>query len=208
MSQGFFLTLEGSEGSGKSTQAERLRARLEAKGFSVILTREPGGTPTGEKIREILQHNAAGEDILPLTEVLLFAACRAQLVEKVIRPALARGTIVLCDRFVDSSLAYQGFGRRMGLDRVLPVNESALAGCWPDLTLWFDLPVEVAFRRVARRGGREDRFEAENLEFHRRVSDGYRALAEHFPARFRRIAADRNIAEVEAEVWALVEERL
>ena len=204
ISPGKFISLEGCECCGKSTQAVLLKTALEAAGLRVIMTREPGGTPTGEMIRNLLQHHASGEDITPTAEVLLFAASRAQHVNNVIRPALERGDWVICDRFVDSSLAYQSGGREIALEEVLKVNEVALAGCWPDCTLWFDLPVDVSFARMADRGAAPDRFESEAHAFHVRVARMYAALYERFPSRILRIDAAASVAEVEAEVHKMM----
>lgn len=206
--RGAFITLEGCEGCGKTTQSDPLVAWLVSLGKSVVTTREPGGTPTGEMIRDLLQHHASGEDISPPAEVLLFAASRAQHVAHVIRPALERGDWVVCDRFVDSSLAYQAGGRGIGLDRVLAINEYALDGCWPDCTLWFDLPVETALARMAVRGARPDRFESEQLGFHQRVGEAYAGLAKRFPERFRRVDAARGVVEVSADVRSRIRDRL
>ncbi|MCC5848062.1 MAG: dTMP kinase [Verrucomicrobia bacterium] len=191
--RGRFISLEGPEGCGKSTQAGLLATHLRERGQTVVMTREPGGTPTGEMIRDILQHHASGEDISPEAEVLLFAASRAQHVARVIRPALERGDWVICDRFVDSSLAYQGVARGMGLETVLAANEVALGGLWPDVTLWFDLPVDVALSRVAARGADADRFESEARAFHQKVAEGYRELAKRFPERILRVEASGEI---------------
>ncbi|WFB35584.1 dTMP kinase [Kiritimatiellota bacterium B12222] len=199
-SPGKFISLEGCEGCGKSTQASLLKSALEAQGLTVVMTREPGGTPTGEMIRDLLQHHASGEEITPIAEVMLFAASRAQHVHNVIRPALAQGQWVICDRFVDSSLAYQAGGRELGLEKVLAVNEVALDGCWPDCTLWFDLPVTVSSARVAERGVAPDRFESEALSFHQRVVDTYEKLYQRFPERMVRVDAELSIAEVEQAV--------
>lgn len=195
--RGRFISLEGPEGCGKSTQAGLLAAYLREHGLTVRMTREPGGTPTGEMIREILQHHASGEDISPEAEVLLFAASRAQHVARVIRPALERGEWVICDRFVDSSLAYQGAARGMGIETVLAANEVALGGLWPDVTLWFDLPVDVALTRVVSRGADADRFESETRAFHQKVAEGYRELAKRFPERIVRVDAGGDIDGVE-----------
>ncbi len=201
-----FWSLEGCEGCGKSTQAARIKAYLEQQGHEVVLTREPGGTPTGEMIRNMLQHHASGEDIAPSTEVLLFAASRAQHVRHVIRPALEAGKWVICDRFVDSSLAYQSGGRGISLEDVLKVNAFALEDCWPIKTLWFDLPVEQALERVSDRGEAPDRFESEQLAFHQRVALTYQSLADRFAHRFVRIDASRGVEEVFAQVLDAVAE--
>jgi dTMP kinase len=205
---GKFISLEGCEGCGKSTQAALLKSGLEGLGCTVVMTREPGGTPTGEMIRDILQHHASGEDISPLAEVMLFAASRAQHVANVIRPALKRGEWVICDRFVDSSFAYQAGGRGIDIEQVVAVNEIALEGTWPDCTLWFDLPVEVSSARVADRGAAPDRFEAEALSFHKRVVEMYGVLQARFPQRIHHIDAHQSVEDVQSDVNQLVKDKL
>jgi dTMP kinase len=171
-----FITFEGLDGSGKSTQAELLRAALEAEGRDVVLTREPGGTDVGERIRELI---LGGTQMAPWTEATLFAAARAELVDRVIAPALERGADVVCDRYIDSSLAYQGIARDLGVDRVLELNLQATRGLLPDKTILLLIDPEEAARRV----GESDRIEREGAEFHRRVDAAYRELAELFPRR-------------------------
>lgn len=205
---GKFISLEGCEGCGKSTQAALLKTALEGAGHQVVMTREPGGTPTGEMIRDLLQHHASGEDITPSAEVLLFAASRAQHVHNVIRPALRRGDWVICDRFVDSSLAYQAGGRGIDLAQVLQVNAYALDGCWPDCTLWFDVPVELSIARVADRGAQPDRFESEACCFHQRVASMYARLQERFPERIVRIDAQKTVDEVAADLKTAVADKM
>ena len=200
--KGRFISLEGCDGCGKSTQAGLLKTRLEELGISVVMTREPGGTPTGEMIRDMLQHHATGENITPAAEVLLFAASRAQHVTNIIRPALEQGHWVICDRFVDSSLAYQAGGRGIELEQVLAVNEYALDGCWPDMTLWFDVPLETALERMKDRGAHPDRFEAEAGSFHRRVAEMYGVLHKRFEDRIFRLDAGKSIEEVSEQVNA------
>lgn len=172
-----FVSFEGLDGSGKSTQAELLRARLEAEGETVLATREPGGTELGEQIRDLVLH---GGHVEPWAEALLYAAARAQHVEQVIRPALERGESVICDRYVDSSVAYQGVGRGLGLERVLEINLAAVGGVMPDRTFLLLLDASSVSDRV---GSEHDRLEREDEEFHRRVDAGYRELAERFPNR-------------------------
>jgi dTMP kinase len=172
-----FVTFEGLDGSGKSTQAELLRARLEAAGEDVVSTREPGGTELGERVRDLVLH---GGHVAPWAEALLYAASRAQHVEEVIRPALVRGASVICDRYVDSSVAYQGVGRGLGLDRVLELNLDAVGGLLPDRTFLLLLdPGEVHGRLT----GEHDRLEREDAAFRARVDAGYRELAARFPER-------------------------
>lgn len=207
--RGKFITFEGPEGSGKTTQARKLIERLEATGLEVVYTREPGGTPTGEAIRNILQHNETGEAIHPTTEVLLFAASRAQLVAHVILPALERGAWVVCDRFADSTTAYQGFGRGFDREQMLAINAFAIDGATPDLTLLLDVDVEEGFRRIHTRHAEKnaplDRIEQEAREFHERVREGYLELAERWPERFRIISSIRPEAEVAANVWECIQ---
>lgn len=179
---GLLVTFEGPEGSGKSTLIASLAARLRALGREPLLVREPGGTAIGERIRAVLL-DPASADMAPHTELLLMVASRAQLVREKIRPALAADRLVLCDRFADASAAYQGYGRGLGVELVDRLNAVALDGLEPDLTLLCLLPPEQGLARI---GGRApDRLDAEHLEFHRRVADGYRALAAGAPRRFR-----------------------
>jgi dTMP kinase len=190
-----FITFEGLDGSGKSTQAELLRSRLEADGLEVISTREPGGTELGEKIRDLVLH---GGDVTPWAEALLYAAARAQHVDVVIRPALERGASVICDRYLDSSVAYQGVGRELGLDRVLDLNLAAVGGLLPDRT--FLLALEVA--EIGSRLDREhDRLERESEAFHARAADGYSELAVRFPDRIVVLDAKRPADDLAEEVY-------
>jgi dTMP kinase len=191
-----FVTFEGLDGSGKTTQLELLRDHLVATGREVVATREPGGTPLGEQVRELLLR---GEEMTPWAEAALFAAARAEHVERVIRPALRRGAVVLCDRYVDSSVAYQGGGRGLGLDGVLALSLQATGSLLPDLTFLLLLdPAEAA----ARVGADPDRIEREQDEFRERVDEAYRELARRFPQRI--VAVDgklppERIAEVVRE---------
>ena len=190
-----FVTFEGLDGSGKSTQAGLLRARLERSGREVVATREPGGTPVGEAVRELLLQ---GADMAPWAEATLFAAARAELVEHVIRPALDRGAWVVCDRYVDSSLAYQGVARGLGVDEVLELNLRATGGVLPDRTFLLLVDPEVGIGRV---GPRRDRIEREGAEFLGLVDRGYRELAERFSARIVALdgsARPEEIAELVA----------
>ncbi len=205
MTRGLFITFEGPEGGGKSTQARWLAEFLEQQGHTVVLTREPGGTPIGDQIRHILLH-PANQAMHRRTEVLLFQASRAQHVEDVIRPALRAGKIVICDRYADSTLAYQGYGRGEDVAKLRWLIEYATGGLWPDLTLWLDLPVEVGLARIAPE--RRNRLDAELLAFHRKVHAGYARLAAAEPHRWERIAADRSAEEVQAAVRAAVLRRL
>ena len=210
MPRGYFITFEGPEGGGKSTQIQALARRLEGQGRTVLCLREPGGTATGNAIRAILQQGPGGEPIAPSAELLLFAASRAQLVERMIRPALERGDWVLCDRFYDSTTAYQGFGRGFDRATLKALQELATGGLKPDLTLLLDLDVKVGLERIRRRAvGSEqglDRIECEQVDFHERVRNGYLVLAREEPARFRVIAADQNPVRIEAEIGKAVED--
>ena len=203
---GLFLSFEGGEASGKSVQAKRLAERLVAAGREVVAVREPGSTPVGERVRDIVLH--AQE--IPLganAQALLYSTARAQLVRDVIRPALAAGKIVIVDRFYDSTLAYQGYGHGADLTQLRAVTDFAVGDTRPDRTLLLDLPVDAAEQRAAtRKPGRAwDRFEAEARAFHERVREGYLRLAAAEPQRFAVIGADRDIDTVATEVWRVVE---
>lgn len=212
MRTGRFITFEGPEGSGKTTQAKRLLARLRQSGRDVLYTREPGGTPTGEAIRDILQHDKAGEPICDEAEVFLFAASRAQLVRRIILPALENGTVVVCDRFADSTTAYQGFGRGFPVEQMLSINSFAIDGAQPDATLLLDVPIGVGFQRLAERQRElfeaSDRIEREEREFHERVRQGYLNLARRWPERFHVIDATQGADEIERLVWEVVQDVL
>lgn len=207
--RGKFITFEGPEGGGKTTQAQKLIDRLKADGLEVLYTREPGGTPTGEAIRDILQHNTTGEPIHPATEVLLFAASRAQLVAHVILPALDRGAWVVCDRFADSTTAYQGYGRGFDIEQMIAINSFAIGSAMPDLTLLLDIDLDEGFRRITDRHRQKstplDRIEQEAREFHDRVRHGYLELAERWPDRFRIIDGMGNPDEVATTIWDMIE---
>ena len=208
MARGRLITFEGPEGAGKSTQAAMLIAKLEARGIEVVYTREPGGTKLGEAIRGVLQYNAAGEDPCAESEVLLFEASRAQLVRHVIQPALARGAWVLCDRFADSTTAYQGFGRGFSVELMETINRFAIGSAVPDMTILLDVNVSLGMQRCAKRQvGKKvqyDRIESEALEFHEKVRQGYLELARRFPERFRKVDAMRLAEPIAEDVWKLV----
>jgi len=201
MSKGLFITFEGGDGSGKSTQIEKLKDYLESEGFSVVLTREPGGTKISEAIREIIL-DSKNTEMSDMTETLLYAAARAQLVEQVIRPAVERGDMVICDRFVDSSMAYQAYGRGLG-DIVWDINKNAVGDCMPDLTILLRLDPEAGMDRIS--GRKQDRIELSSSDFHRRVYEGYLALEERFPDRIRGIDASKGIEEISEEIISIVQ---
>lgn len=205
------MTLEGPDGAGKTTQAGLLVDHLRAGGFDALPLREPGGTAIGEQIRALLVDPRHAE-LTPRTEMLLFAASRAQLVAEVIAPALARGRIVVCERYVDASLAYQGVARGLGIDLVRAVNDAATGGLRADLTLLLDLDPETGLRRARAASGRGpegwdggDRMERETLAFHARVREGFLALARIEPERIRVIDARRSVVDVQREIAAAVD---
>ena len=198
-----FITFEGVEGAGKTTQLERLAAELRRLGRPVVVTREPGGTVLGERVRELLLDPATG-DIAPPAEALLFAAARAQHVAAVIRPALDQGKDVLCDRFVHSSLAYQGVARGLGLAEVEGVNRWATGGLWPDLVVLLEVDAKVGLDRAEG----VDRFQAQLLDFHEAVGRAFHELAEHDPGRFVLVDARASLDEVSGRVLAAVMTRL
>ena len=194
-----FIALEGVDGSGKTTQAARL---AEALGPETVLVREPGGTAAGERIRELLKDPEVRLD--PMAELLLFCAARAQLVEEVIRPALEAGRTVVCDRFGDSSVAYQGTARGLGAERVEELCDLATGGLWPDLTVLLRLHPEVAAERIAAEGRAADRFEGEGMELQRRVAEGYEEIAKRHPDRVRVVDASGAPDDVHGAVLAEV----
>lgn len=197
-----FITLEGGEGAGKSTQMRRIQAWLEARGHDVVCTREPGGTPLSELIRDVVLHGPHPE-MSPMTELLLIFAARAQHLDELIRPALSDGRTVLCDRFTDASFAYQGAGRNLHESAIESLAELVQAGLEPDLTFLLDLPVEVGLRRAAGRGS-EDRFESESRVFLESVRSAYLDRAARFPGRFVVVDAARD----EMSVWRAIEQVL
>ncbi len=205
-SSGYFVTFEGIEGAGKSTQIASTRSYLAARSIEAVVVREPGGTEVGDRVRDILL-SPLKEPLAPLAELLLFCASRHQLVTTVIRPALAAGHVVLCDRFADSSRAYQGFGRGLPLDVIEQVNNVATGGLEPDLTIVLDVPPERGLNRVELRSGAApgDRFETEALDFHRRVREGFLQLAREAPRRVAVVDAGRPAEQVTRAVLELIE---
>jgi dTMP kinase len=206
--RGLFITLEGTDGSGKTTQLRRLIARLRAQGRTVCETVEPGGTPIGMAIRGILL-DAANRELSAAAELLLYFASRAQNVHQTILPALERGEIVVCDRFTDSTIVYQGAGRGLGADVVRELHRIACGSLQPDLTIYLDLDLETGLQRAQSRnsessGASENRFEEEPVEFHRRVREAYLKLAAGEPRRIRVIDARADADRVEQAVWAEV----
>jgi dTMP kinase len=183
--RGVLISFEGSEGSGKSTQIALLAEQLQAAGRKVLSTREPGGTEIGEQVRNIIVHNSKGDEMCAETELLLFAASRAQLVREVIAPNLIKGVIVVCDRYIDSSTVYQGVARSLSLDPVQQINQFAVGNVLPDLTIVLDVPTRVSLARIRQRASDlPDRMERENISFYKKVREGYLVLAKSMPERF------------------------
>ncbi len=206
---GLFITFEGGEGCGKSTQIAALKARLEAMGKTVVQTREPGGTALGESVRNLLQYDDAGQGMSPEAELLLFAASRAQHVRELIAPAIAEGQIVLCDRFLDSTTVYQGVARAIDSKKVDTINQFAIGDTNPDLTILIDLPPEIGLARVhARSDGQLDRMEKEAIEFFQAVRQGYLDLAKSEPKRFLVLDGSQSVEELETQIWQKVEATL
>jgi dTMP kinase len=202
-----FITFEGSEGSGKSTQINLLATRLSKAGVPLLVTREPGGTPIGEKIRHLLQFAPESVAMTPETELLLFEASRSQLVRQVIQPALDRGSVVICDRFADSTTVYQGVARRLDPETVRQMNEFAVGNCWPDLTFLLDIDIEAARARMLRRvrpAGGMDRMEQEPVQFYQDVCVAYRQLAEREPDRIQVIDGRSSATEIEQQIWRAI----
>ena len=211
MPQGSFITFEGSEGCGKSTQVLRLAARLEQAGLRTLVTREPGGTAIGEKIRDLLQFAPESFAMTPEAELLLFEASRSQLVRETIQPALAQGTVVISDRFFDSTTVYQGVARKLPSDIVETLNSFAIGGARPDITFILDIDVETARARMLRRVrpvAVNDRMEQEPIEFYERVCEGYRALAAREPDRFIVIDGRQSPDAIETQICEALSHRL
>ena len=205
---GYFITFEGSEGCGKTTQIEALAKALEAKGKTVFITREPGGTLIGEKIRNLLQDPSLKNEISDMAELLLFSASRAELIASRILPALKRGEIVICDRFYDSTYVYQGLGRAIGMDIVEQLNQMTVGTLKPDLTILLDLDAEVGIERAkSRQSGNLDRIENESLTFFEAVRNGYLELAQKEPERFKTIDGLLSVDAIKEIVWDTVENK-
>jgi dTMP kinase len=202
----FFITIEGPDGSGKSTQARLLADHLKDKGYDVLFTREPGGTEIGDQIRRVIM-SLDNKRMSPQAEFLLFSASRAQLVREVIQPKLAAGGVVVCDRFYDSSLAYQGYGHQLDLDQLRSVTQFVTGGLVPDLTLLLDLPSEVGLNR-RKEAGLWNRLDDYDLAFHERVRAGYLRLAQADPQRWVVIDATRSKAEIQSHMQEAVHSRL
>lgn len=208
MNCNLFITFEGPEGAGKTTVIQKIAERLAEENIDVLATREPGGIEIAEKIRSIIlnpEHTAMDER----TEALLYAAARSQHYFEKVRPALDAGKMVICDRFIDSSLAYQGYARGIGVDEVLSINEFAIGKKLPDMTILFDLAPEVGLARIHAHGEREvNRLDVESLAFHKKVREGYLQLVERYADRIHVINADQNIDRVVEDVWSLIYEAI
>jgi dTMP kinase len=204
--RGKLIVFEGVEGCGKTTQIERSRLWLQDRDLAVVVTREPGGTELGIALRHLLlteqQH-----PIFPRAELLLYAADRAQHIDEIVEPQLSQGAIVLCDRYTDSTVAYQGYGRGLSLELIDRLNYLATSGLESDLTLWLDVDVEIGLARAKARG-KIDRFEQTELDFHRRVQQGYRELAQKYPQRIVRVDASRSEVEVQAQIQEIFDRRV
>jgi len=212
MSKGLFISFEGTEGCGKSTQVELLAQRLRALGHVVRLHREPGGTPIGEEIRHTLKHSPHNQAMTAEAELLLMNASRAQLVREVIRPALDAGEVVLCDRFYDSTIAYQGYGRELDLAQVKSIVEFAVGGTKPDLTLFLHVPAEVSAERLRSRQSTlpfvRDRIEEADRKFFERVAHGYEVIAAGEPQRIKPVNGAQPLVAVCGQIWEIVQPRL
>ncbi len=206
MCKGLFITVEGTDGSGKTTQIKLMEEFLKAAGNDVVLSREPGGTEISETIRNLIL-DPGNKDISPLTEMLLYAAARAQHVFQVIRPSLESGKCVICDRFVDSSYAYQGCGRGVDLKTVADVNRAAVDGVVPDITFFLNIDPRLAIERRIKSTG-ADRIEQEKMDFHMRVYEGYRKMALLYPDRIKTVDASKSIEEISLQIKTYLKEIL
>lgn len=208
MEKGIFITIEGPDGSGKTTILQMLAQNLENEGYAVVATREPGGIDIAEQIRKVIldPENTAMD---PRTEALLYAAARRQHLAEKVKPALEKGKIVLCDRFVDSSLAYQGHARGLGIDEVYSINEFAIENMMPTMTLYFDVAPEIGLERINKNKGREvNRLDMEKLEFHQKVREGYMILAERFSNRIVKVDASKDLETVYGQAEAQIKQLL
>lgn len=197
-----FITFEGVEGAGKSVQVSLLASQLREKGYEIVVVREPGGTRIGEEIRKIT-HDRENVDLTAVAEGYLMAASRSQLVREIVRPALNEGKIVLADRFLDSSLAYQGYGRNLGEEEIFKLNQLALDGVFPDLTIFLDLPPDIGFSR--RNGTKKiDRLDLQQKDFYERVYKGYQKLAKEHDKRYFVVDSSKSIEEVADKIWEKV----
>jgi dTMP kinase len=203
---GLFITVEGSDGAGKTTQIEKLKDYLSSKGYDIILCREPGGTAISESIRSIIL-NKEFMEMSYMTELLLYASARSQLVDQVIKPALKENKIVICDRFVDSSAVYQGIARGLGVELVYEVNQYAIGDTFPDVTILLDISGQAGIKRKKNQG-ELDRMELEAAEFHEKVSNGYRTLADRYSERIKKIDATQSIEEIHDQILEIVEKVL
>ncbi|MCK4778119.1 MAG: dTMP kinase [Actinomycetia bacterium] len=200
MGNGVFITFEGTEASGKSTQIKLLGEYLEKKGYDIALTRDPGGTRVGDKIRKILLNPSLKEIDFKL-EALLYASSRAQLISEVIQPSLSENKVVICDRYIDSSLAYQVFGRGLPYNMIYELNQWATGDIWPDITFWMALKPEVAEERKEL----SDRMEKSGIQFHKKVFEGYEKLIKNFPDRIKKINALKDIGQIHKEIVTILE---
>ena len=207
--QGLFITFEGSEGTGKTTQIQLLANRLEQLGRTVVISREPGGTHLGEEIRHLLKHSESGQNMVPRAELLLFEASRAQHVDELIQPSLDQGHVVICDRFHDSTTVYQGVARAIDAQSVKRINQFAIASATPDVTVLIDLDPEEGFRRIQSRNTEPpDRMEQENMDFYQAVRNGYLDVAAANPERFLVVDGQQSIEGVEEVIWNGIKERI
>ncbi len=205
-----FITFEGPDGGGKTTQVAMTVATLKARGHNVLLTREPGGTAIGDQIRHVL-HDMKNQAMHPRTELLMYSASRAQIVEEVIRPHLKSGGLVICDRFFDSTYAYQGYGHGLDLNQLKMITEFATGGLKPDLTILLDIAPEDSLQRrlsALDKGGEWNRLDAMALDFHKRVRDGYHTLVSAEPHRWQVVNAAQTVEQVQADILAVLEKRL